>query len=169
MPAQAYEMVLAKEDFKFAVAHFTVFGPAVAEVLHGHNYTVRVKVAGSETDELGLLLDLRNLKSAIRRVCGHLDEKTLVPTECPLVTVSRADGKVCVQFGDLEYSLAEESVVLLALRNTSIEELAFYVWRELAPTLTGTRGQRLEVEVAETPGQSCNYVAQLPTPGGGPK
>lgn len=162
MPGRVYEMVVAKEDFKFAVAHFTVFGPGVAELLHGHNYKVRVKVSGAETDELGLLLDLRGLKSEIRRICASLDEKTLIPTACPLVTVNRDDGQVRVRFGELGYSLAERSVVLLDLRNTSIEELALYVWRELAPILAGTRGRRLEVEVAETPGQSCNYAADLP-------
>src|ERR1700733_13558481 len=33
-----YRMVLAKEDFKFSSAHFTLFADGSAELLHGHNY-----------------------------------------------------------------------------------------------------------------------------------
>ena len=35
-----FSIRLAKEDFKFSVAHFTIFGPGHAEPLHGHNYNV---------------------------------------------------------------------------------------------------------------------------------
>ncbi|MDX1382473.1 MAG: 6-carboxytetrahydropterin synthase [Thermoanaerobaculia bacterium] len=165
---ESYEMVLAKEDFKFSVAHFTVFSASEAEVLHGHNYRVRVRVAGDGTDELGLMLDLRELKTEIRRVCASLDAMTLVPTRCSLVAVDRADGRVRVRFGELDYDLPEACVVALDLLNTSIEELARYVWDELAPTLAGTRGVRLAVDVEETAGQSCTYAADLPAgPGDG--
>ncbi|MEE2775612.1 MAG: 6-carboxytetrahydropterin synthase [Acidobacteriota bacterium] len=157
----SYEIVLTKEDFKFSVAHFTVFGPTTAEVLHGHNYSVSVRVAGESTDNLGLLLDLSAFKTEIRRVCGSLDSRTLVPTECPLVEVGAAADAVDVRFGDLAYRLASESVVLLPIRNTSIEELALYFWQQLAPSLSGTRARGLSVEVAETAGQSCAYVAPL--------
>ena len=161
MTVPSFEMVLAKEDFKFSVAHFTVFGPSTAEMLHGHNYRVRAKVTGRASDELGLLLDLRAFKTEIRRVCRFLDAKTLVPTECPLVAVERREGWIDVVFGELRYSLPEECVILLPLKNTSIEELALYVWKELLPSLAGTRGERLAVEVEETPGQSCVYTASL--------
>ena len=72
----AYEIVLAKEDFKFSVAHFTIFGPHRAERLHGHNYRVRVRASGPHLDEYGLLADIGPLKARIRESCGELDEKT---------------------------------------------------------------------------------------------
>ncbi len=39
----AFEVVIAKPDFKFNSAHFIAF-KGFREKLHGHNYTVSVKV-----------------------------------------------------------------------------------------------------------------------------
>jgi 6-pyruvoyltetrahydropterin/6-carboxytetrahydropterin synthase len=156
-----YEITLAKEDFKFSVAHFTVFSASSAEVLHGHNYRLRARVAGPETDELGLLVDVRRIKTDIRELCASLDGRTLVPTECPLVTVERTAGSVRFTFGDREHVLPAESVVLMPIVNVSIEELASYAWRHLAPKLDGTLAEVLSVDVEETAGQSCAYSAVL--------
>ena len=52
-PMPRFRIVLAKEDFKFSAAHFTLFPGGRAELLHGHNYRVRVELAGSELDEEG--------------------------------------------------------------------------------------------------------------------
>ncbi len=157
----SYELVLAKEDFKFSVAHFTVFAADRSEHLHGHNYTVRVRVSGGSTDELGLLLNLEQLKKEIRALCASLDGKTLVPCECSLVRVENDDRKVEVTFNERHYSLPTEDVVLLPIANTSIEELALYLWRELAPGLQESRATDLSVEVEETAGQSCLYRCTL--------
>ena len=159
--AAQYEMRLSKEDFKFSAAHFTVFSPSTAEVLHGHNYRVRVEIIGPATDELGLLMDLRQVKADIRGICARLDSKTLVPVACSEVGVEQSDGQVQVRFGERSYELPIESVVLLPLRNTSIEELALYVWQELAPGLADSGATRLGVVVEETRGQGCLYSAEL--------
>ena len=157
----SYELVLAKEDFKFSVAHFTIFGPTRAETLHGHNYVVRVRVAGERTDELGLLIDLEELKKEVRGICHRLDGKTLVPSECSLLRVESDEEKVELQFGDRQYRVPARDTVLLPVANTSIEELALYIWKSLAPGIDDGRAGELTVEVEETPGQSCIYRASL--------
>src|ERR1700760_3878339 len=40
---------------------------------HGHNYKVRITLAGSELDEAGLLLDFKLLKQVMRPVIDRLD------------------------------------------------------------------------------------------------
>ncbi len=152
-----YELALAKEDFKFSAAHFTIFGADRAELLHGHNYTVRVRVSGDSTDELGLLLNLEELKKQIRAICASLDGKTLVPGDCSLLRVKSDDRSVEVTFNERCYRLPMEDTLLLPIANTSIEELALYVWRKLAPGLKASRATDLSVEVEETPGQSGVY------------
>ena len=47
------------------------------ENVHGHNYKVRVTVAGPELDSVGLLCDFVHLKKAIRDVIRALDHKYL--------------------------------------------------------------------------------------------
>jgi len=161
MTSPRYVLRLAKEDFKFSVAHFTVFSPVVAEDLHGHNYRVRVEIAGGGLDQLGLLMDLRGVKAEIRRLCAELDSKTLLPERCELVRIAGAAGEVEVRYGSRVYRLPEAGVRVLPIRNTSIEELALYFWRRLAPALRGGTASELAVEVEETAGQSCIYTAGL--------
>jgi 6-pyruvoyltetrahydropterin/6-carboxytetrahydropterin synthase len=152
---------LAKEDFKFSTAHFTVFSERVAEDLHGHNYRVRVEIAGRSIDRLGLLMDLRGVKVEIRALCAELDSTTLLPESCELVAVARGADAVEARFGDRVYRLPASGVKVLPIRNTSIEELALYFWRRLAPSLRGTTASELSVEIEETSGQSCVYRAGL--------
>jgi len=45
--------------------------------VHGHNYRVRVKVAGPRLNDLGLLLDFGDLKRALRSICESMDHEFL--------------------------------------------------------------------------------------------
>ena len=161
MTPPRFVLRLGKEDFKFSVAHFTVFSDQIAEDLHGHNYRVRVEIAGAGTDQLGLLLDLRDIKAEIRRLCAELDSKTLVPQHSPLVSVATVEGGYEVRYGARLYRLPTADVKTLPIRNTSIEELAAWFWRMLRPSLVGSPIDELRVEVEETAGQSCLYSASL--------
>lgn len=158
-----YTVVLGKEDFKFSCAHFTVFGPDVAEPLHGHNYQVRVEVEGARLDDLGLLVDFDRVKREVRRICDELDSLMLIPEHCSLIEIRRADGAVDVDFAERAYRFPEEDVLILPLANTTVELFARYIWERLAPGLEGTAGEILAVDVAETAGQSCVYRAPLPS------
>ncbi|HVR28858.1 MAG TPA: 6-carboxytetrahydropterin synthase [Thermoanaerobaculia bacterium] len=152
---------LAKEDFKFSAAHFTVFSSTRAEELHGHNYRVRLEIVGGSIDELGLMMEVGPVKAEVRRLCADLDSKTLLPERSALVRVSTDDGVVEVRYGPRVYRLPEAGVRRVPIRNTSIEELALYFWRRLAPTLEATAADELAVEIEETAGQSCRYIAAL--------
>lgn len=156
-----YRLVLAKEDFKFSAAHFTLFGGGRAELLHGHNYRVTLELAGSEVDELGLLADLERTKAAVRRLCARLDSRTLLPAAGPGVAWSRQDGAVEITFGPRRYRFPEEDVLALPLANTSIELLARMLWEDLAKELAGSRVDFLAVSVEESAGQRCVYEAGL--------
>jgi 6-pyruvoyltetrahydropterin/6-carboxytetrahydropterin synthase len=164
-----FSIRLAKEDFKFSAAHFTLFPDGRAELLHGHNYRVRLELAGRRLSEVGLLFDVSVIKRAIRERCAALDERTLIPTGTDRLAVARRDGAVEVHFRDRIYSFPEADVVLLPLANVSIELLARMLWREVAGTVSGTSVDRMTVEVEETPGQSCAYAADLGRPGNVPR
>jgi 6-pyruvoyltetrahydropterin/6-carboxytetrahydropterin synthase len=156
-----YRLVLAKEDFKFACAHFTVFGEGDAELLHGHNYRVRVEVGAERLDEQGLLLDVARFKGAIRRLCAELDERTLLPAASPLVAVARHGGAIEVRFAARLYRLPEEDVALLPIPNVTMELLARRFWERLAPELAGTAADTLAVAVEESRGQRCVFERRL--------
>jgi 6-pyruvoyltetrahydropterin/6-carboxytetrahydropterin synthase len=64
-------------DETFAAAHNLREYKGKCEDLHGHNYKVRVMVAGPELDATGLLVDFVALKQAIQAVIRALDHKYL--------------------------------------------------------------------------------------------
>lgn len=61
----------------FAAAHNLRNYKGKCENLHGHNYKVRVIVAGKELDSVGLLYDFVQLKQVIQSVIRSLDHKYL--------------------------------------------------------------------------------------------
>lgn len=159
-----FEIRLAKEDFKFSAAHFTLFPGGRAELLHGHNYRVRVTLAGSRLGDVGLLVDAAAVKRRIRASCQVLDERTLIPERAAgegRLEVRSAGGAVEVRFDGRAYRLPADDVVLVPLENVSIELLARMLWDEIAPVLAGTPVESLTVEVEETAGQSCAYRAPV--------
>jgi 6-pyruvoyltetrahydropterin/6-carboxytetrahydropterin synthase len=156
-----YSLRLAKQDFKFAAAHFTVFPDGSGELLHGHNFRVTVVLEGQQPDELGLLAPLGPVKQRIRAVCDRLDEHTLLPEQCPLLEVERSADGIEVRFGPRSYRLPVEDVTLLPIPNVTIELLARLLFDEFAPALVGSAVDALTVEVEETAGQSCAYRAEL--------
>lgn len=160
--AGTYTLILAKEDFKFSSAHFTLFGRATAEQLHGHNYQVGVELSGSELDNDGLLADFPSVKSTIRAFCERLDSKTLIPGESPHLEVREEGGGVEVAFDDRFYRFPSDDVLILPLVNTTIEVFAKMLWDELVEGVAMPYIEILGVEVGETAGQSCWYRAPLP-------
>ncbi len=70
-------MFEVRVETDFAAAHFLQDYNGKCENLHGHNYLVRVHVAGPELNSGGMLLDFTRLKKALRDVCGKLDHTNL--------------------------------------------------------------------------------------------
>ncbi|MGD0544411.1 MAG: 6-carboxytetrahydropterin synthase QueD [Candidatus Acidiferrales bacterium] len=64
-------------DETFAAAHNLRGYRGKCENLHGHNYKVRVTLAGAEVDSVGLLYDFVHLKQVIQSVIRSLDHKYL--------------------------------------------------------------------------------------------
>ncbi|MEO8505538.1 MAG: 6-carboxytetrahydropterin synthase [Acidobacteriota bacterium] len=162
MSGHRFRLVLEKEDFKFAAAHFTLLGGGQAEPLHGHNYRVRVEIAGSTLDEDGLLVELAPFKAAIRAACASLDDRILLPERSPRLSVRESAGSISVSYEDRAYRFPASEVLRLPLINSSIELLAELLWRRLAPALVGSPARFLSVGVEEAAGQLAIFESALP-------
>lgn len=162
-PAAAQvSLALAKEDFKFSAAHFTVFDETTAELLHGHNYQVELVLRGGGLDELGFLVDIGVVKEHIRKLCARLDERVLIPENCRYLELRTEAGETELCYAERRYRFPSEDLLMLPLRNITIEELARYLWSELAPKLPSERIDSLSVYVSETSGQRASWDAPLP-------
>lgn len=64
-------------EMGFSSAHALRGYKGKCENTHGHNYRVEVHVRGSKLNEIGLLIDFKDLKAATRKVVEYLDHKNI--------------------------------------------------------------------------------------------
>lgn len=158
---ESWGIDVSKEYLKFSAAHFLIFPDGSAERLHGHNYRVFVDVEADLTEH-GLVIDFKMIKPIIRELVDRLDEHWLVPGEHPVLRAQpRGDGTIEVRYLDRYYAAPVEDVIVLPINNTSSENLATYLGRELRALLkqrfpdVSLGALRLWVE--ETAGQRGSY------------
>lgn len=157
---ERFEVFVGKEYLKFNAAHFIAYR-GFRERLHGHNYRVTVRIEG-ELGPDGYVLDFGLVKSATKRVCEALDERTLLPAQSDCLRITESDDSVEAVYEDgSRFVFPRGDVILLPIVHTSAEELARYVAGRIRSELeaAGARPwRRLEVSVAETPGQYATYA-----------
>ena len=69
-----YEVMIEEE---FSAAHALRGYRGKCENMHGHNWKVEVYVRGEQLDQVGMLVDFKELKEATRRVMKYLDHQNL--------------------------------------------------------------------------------------------
>lgn len=158
---ERWGIAVSKEDFKFSAAHFLIFPDGSAERLHGHNYRVFVELR-ADLSQHGLVIDFKMIKPIVREIVNRLDEHWIIPGEHPVLTAKqRSDGVWEVRYLERYYAAPAEDVVILPINNTSSENLAAWIGRELRSSLN-QRFPDLELNwlrlaVEETSGQHGVY------------
>jgi 6-pyruvoyltetrahydropterin/6-carboxytetrahydropterin synthase len=61
----------------FSSGHYLRNYKGKCENPHGHNYRVRITLAGKSLDHAGLLLDFKDLKSVMKHVIDYLDHQMI--------------------------------------------------------------------------------------------
>lgn len=111
----------------FSAAHFLAGYPGDCERLHGHNWVVEVYVLCRSLDGLGLGMDFRAIKQALKEVLEDLDHRNLNEIE------------------------AFKGV------NPSSERIAMFLFRALSGRLNGRDARVSRVKVSESPGAGVSY------------
>jgi len=62
-------------DYSFAAGHALRGYKGKCENVHGHNYKVRVTVAGEQLNSIGLLMDFVDLRAALEATAEKLDHR----------------------------------------------------------------------------------------------
>jgi len=114
---------------EFEAAHRIEGYPGKCHRLHGHNWVVEVGVIGDKLNDLGMLVDFKEMKKEVNRVLDHLDHQYL--NELPAFT----NGY-----------------------NPTAEHIAKYVYDELKGSELLHAGCRLKyVKIWESPKSSVIY------------
>ncbi|HKN33981.1 MAG TPA: 6-carboxytetrahydropterin synthase QueD [Terriglobales bacterium] len=83
----------------FAAGHYLRNYKGKCENPHGHNYKVRVTLAGRELDKAGLLLDFKDLREVMRHVIDRLDHQMMNDLE-PFTTINPSAENLAKYFYD---------------------------------------------------------------------
>ncbi len=159
---EQWSIQVEKEYLKFSCAHFLIFPDGSKERLHGHNYQVTCEVDG-RLSQFGLVIDFKMVKPIIKALCDELDEHWLVPGQHHELTYRhRDDGHTEVTYRECRYLAPTSEIIVLPINNTSAENFAAWIGRNLYRQLTETFGKlsvnRLRVAVSETSGQAGVYT-----------
>lgn len=130
-----FELTVVEE---FSAAHRLPGTGGKCEALHGHNWKVEVRVAASELDKAGMVMDFHELSALTRRVLAELDHSFL--NDRPFFRE----------------------------RLPTAENLAFFVFQSLGGLLAGGRVRLVNVRVWESERTAASYGADPAARAGGP-
>jgi 6-pyruvoyltetrahydropterin/6-carboxytetrahydropterin synthase len=83
----------------FAAGHYLRNYKGKCENPHGHNYKIRVTLAGAELDKAGLLLDFKDLKDVMKSTIERLDHQMINEIE-PFTVVNPSAENLAKYFYD---------------------------------------------------------------------
>jgi 6-pyruvoyl-tetrahydropterin synthase len=142
----SFSIEIRHPEFKFNASHFIAIsdGTGFREKLHGHNYTVVVKMKGSSPPLAnGYLVDFGEVKKVVKTICKEeFNERFICPmlsaalsiasTSVPSLTTSQFAEQIQITCEDGSFfSFPKGDVVCLPIRHSSVEELARYMWCEI--------------------------------------
>ncbi|MFX1481585.1 MAG: 6-pyruvoyl tetrahydropterin synthase family protein [Promethearchaeota archaeon] len=135
----------------FSASHFLISEGEV-ENLHGHNYSLKIRLAGPLNDD-GMVYDFRTLKTKAIEFCKFLDHKVLLPGESDAIAIAKSDGFIEVHVDEKRYVFPEEDCIIVPTRATTAELLAQYILENL----NFPEEFRVKVCVSESEGSTGCY------------
>ncbi|MGE0406836.1 MAG: 6-carboxytetrahydropterin synthase QueD [Candidatus Korobacteraceae bacterium] len=106
----------------FAAGHALRGYRGKCENPHGHNYKVRITLAGDKLDNIGLLYDFKDLKSAMNSVIDRMDHQFLNDIE-PFQTLNPSAENMAKYFYDeVESLLAQRTEGRVQVKQVKVWE-----------------------------------------------
>jgi 6-pyruvoyltetrahydropterin/6-carboxytetrahydropterin synthase len=106
----------------FAAGHYLRNYKGKCENPHGHNYKVRVTLAGGELDKAGLLLDFKDLKEVMKHVIDRLDHQMINDIEPFTVLNPSAENLAKYFYDETNTRLRAVTNGRVAVRDVTIYE-----------------------------------------------
>lgn len=122
-----HEVAIESPTLQFSSGHFTIFSATARENLHGHDYQLGMTVS-TRVGEPGISFDYRDYKKRLKTLCDRLDTRVILPTLNPFLKVemATAGNVVNVYYGEETLQFLARDVVLLPIRNSTLEELSHW-------------------------------------------
>lgn len=145
---------ISKEYLHFNAGHFTLFSATEREDLHGHTFYVAAEI-DSGVREDGLAFDYNLVKSRLKTLCDHLDEKVLLPGLSPYLALVDEGEYLIARFDRERIPFLHRDVRVVDVRNVTVEELApWFLERLLADeAVRSAQLERVKVRISSGAGQ----------------
>lgn len=147
---------LSKEDMEFAAGHFTIFSATRRERMHGHNFRVTAQLEAEIKPDLGMAFDYGIYKENLRNICKQLDSYFLLPSASPYLKIEEEGDYLYAYFNDEKIPFLKKDVLLLPVRNISVEELSKWIVQQLVKDTNSIETHRVigvTIRVFSGPGQ----------------
>lgn len=160
---QLTTLYIDKENHKFSVAHYTIFSATERERLHGHNYSVSVKIV-APMGHNGFSADYNVYKDRIAALCDGLDEYMLLAGASPYQEITEEGAYYRVRYADEDMQFLRSDTLVLPIRNATVEEFSHYLLQRLVADSAADDLREIELCVASGPGQKgCASWRQSPS------
>lgn len=127
---QLVSIQIAKDYLGFSAGHFTIFSATRRERLHGHSFRLRAEIVAT-VDDNGLTFDYGPVKRALKALCDELDERLLLPSQSPHLQIKKTSKGLDLCFNKEVMTLPADDVLVLPIRNVTVEELSQYFLQRL--------------------------------------
>lgn len=121
--AKLFTLYFNEGRLKFSAGHFTIFSATRREPLHGHNYSLEIKMT-AEIGEPGITFDYRLFEEKILSLCQQLTWHCLIPTKSPYLKIEDDGEHYEITFDGKSMWLLKTDVVLMPLENVTLETLS---------------------------------------------
>ena len=159
--ARSKTITIHRGSLKFSAGHFTVFSKTERETLHGHNYYIGAEITAA-LDQAGITFDYRFIREKLREICHHLNCKFMLPTQSPYVTIEQNDSHIYALFNGQKIPFLMDDVILLPIKNTTLEELSDWILAECLKTDLVQKYQisKIRIDVFNGAEQSSHSIWQ---------
>ena len=120
-----FKLVVKKE---FSSAHILHGHPGNCKRMHGHNWLVEAEVQGDNTNEIGMVIDFKDIKNNLKEIISSLDHQFL---------------------NDLEPFINE---------NPTAENISKYIYKELSNNINTDNIKVSKIKLWETSNSAVTYT-----------
>ena len=120
-----FKLIVKKE---FSSAHILHGHPGNCKRMHGHNWLVEAEVQGDNTNEIGMVIDFKDIKNNLREIISNLDHQFL---------------------NDLEPFINE---------NPTAENISKYIYKELSNNINTDTIKVSKIKLWETSNSAVTYT-----------
>ena len=120
-----FKLVVKKE---FSSAHILNGHPGDCKRMHGHNWLVEAEVQGNNINEIGMVIDFKDIKKNLKAIIAKLDHQFL---------------------NDLEPFIHD---------NPTAENISKYIYKELSKNINTDNIKVSEIKLWETKNSAVTYT-----------